>query len=135
MNSDICVLYVEDDKPSQLVMQLLLQSLGIQHINTFSDSQEFETRLAALDPQPDIFLFDIHLLPLDGFELLKIIRSNSAYDQVPVVALTASVMNEEVEKLRNAGFNGAIGKPISMTQFPDQINKLLAGESIWHIGD
>jgi two-component system, cell cycle response regulator DivK len=49
------------------------------------------------------------------------------------VALTASVMNEEIQHLRQAGFNGCLAKPIDMEQFPNQVDRILNGDSIWYI--
>jgi CheY-like chemotaxis protein len=50
-----------------------------------------------------------------------------------VVALTASVMNEEVEQLRAAGFHSCLAKPIDIDTFPDVLNRILDGESVWRI--
>ena len=82
---------------------------------------------------PDIILLDIHVAPLDGFQMLKMIREDTVYCDTKVVALTASVMNEEVERLRASGFDGAIGKPISLSAFPIVIERILKGESIWQV--
>jgi two-component system sensor histidine kinase TorS len=51
----------------------------------------------------------------------------------PIVALTASVMNEEVEQLKDAGFNGVIPKPIDMDGFPDLIEAILDGKDVWRV--
>jgi len=56
-----------------------------------------------------------------------------AYKDVPVVAMTAGVMATDVVKLKSAGFNGLIGKPIRKKLFPGQLDKILAGESIWEV--
>jgi CheY-like chemotaxis protein len=50
-----------------------------------------------------------------------------------VMALTASVMNEEINKLREAGFDGVLGKPLSFHTFPDTLRRILAGERIWTV--
>jgi CheY-like chemotaxis protein len=71
--------------------------------------------------------------PYDGFEMLQMIRQRTRFNDTPVVALTASVMNEEVQKLRQAGFNGCLAKPIDMNTFPDTLNRILLGESIWRV--
>ena len=76
---------------------------------------------------------DIQIKPHDGFDLLKMVRADPAYDAVPLIALTASVMSSEVNRLREAGFDGAIAKPIDVTTFPDLLERILRGETIWHI--
>jgi two-component system cell cycle response regulator DivK len=87
----------------------------------------------ALPKQPDVILLDIHVTPHDGFVMLNMIRRDTALKETTVIALTASVMNEEVEKLRTKGFDGAISKPLSVSLFPGLIQRVVAGEPVWHI--
>lgn len=80
-----------------------------------------------------MILLDIHVKPHDGFEMLHMVQSMNGFDTIPVVALTASVMNEEVEELRQAGFHSVIAKPVDVDAFPDLLRRILTGESIWRI--
>ena len=64
---------------------------------------------------------------------LEMLRQHNTFKNVPVVALTASVMNEEIHRLKEVGFNGVIAKPVDMDTFPDVVNRLLSGEEIWRI--
>ncbi|GAB1421666.1 response regulator [Anaerolineales bacterium] len=130
----IYILYVEDDAPSRQVLALIERiKPEFMKITFFSDSVDFENRLLNLKPQPDLILLDIHIKPYSGFEMLKIIRKHAACDATPVVALTASVMNEEIQTLRDAGFFGVIGKPINIEEFPILINRIMDGEQVWHV--
>lgn len=134
MSSYPAVLYVEDDPKSRMVMEVLLkQHLGLHNVSIFENSADFEARLDALPFQPDLVFLDIHVDPLDGFQMLALLRQRPAYQQLPIVALTASVMNEEIQQLRDAGFNGVIPKPIEISAFPDTIKLLLSGESVWRV--
>ena len=127
-------LYVEDDPASCLVMKLLMDKMiRAQSLTIFDDSTNFMERVQQLSNQPDMILLDIQLQPYDGFAMLDMLRQNSNYANVPVIALTASVMSEEIDRLRLAGFSGVIAKPLSIRQFPDMLRKLFAGESIWSI--
>ncbi len=131
---DLSFLYVEDDPLSREVMQMIMENaMGVQHLTIFEDSSHFMARLYALDPRPDLLLLDIHMQPHDGFTLLEMIRADATFSAAKVVALTASVMNEEVAKLRQSGFDGAIGKPLSVATFPDLVSRILDGETVWHI--
>ena len=76
---------------------------------------------------------DIHMDPIDGFEMLRLIQQNPDYHSIPVVALTASVMNEEVRKLRECGFDGVIAKPLDYDTFPHALTRILNGEQVWKI--
>lgn len=136
MNGYPAVLYVEDDALSREVIQTTLRfEMQLQHIAIFEDSADFVARVQALDPKPDIVLLDIHVRPLNGFEMLDALRQMDGFQQIPVAALTASVMNEEVQRLRDAGFNGVIAKPVDQDLLPEILNRLLRGEIIWRIAE
>lgn len=70
--------------------------------------------------------------PTNGFEMIHLIRQMPEYQDKPVIALTASVMSEEVEQLRAAGFNGTISKPLPMSEFPALLQRIARGESVWY---
>lgn len=129
-----CLLCVEDDSSNRLVMKLLVEkTLKVGHYAIFEDSTDFLERVRELPVRPDIILLDIHVPPFNGFQMLQMIREDPVYFDTKVVALTASVMNEEVERLRKSGFDGAIGKPITLSTFPVVIERILNGESIWQV--
>lgn len=128
------VLYVEDDALSREVMNLLLtRRMNLSHVYIWDDNSDFFNQLASLPHKPDIIFLDIHMEPLDGFAMLDILRGDPAYAKIPVVALTASVMNEEVTLLRTKGFDGALAKPIDQRNFADILRRLLNGEQVWRI--
>jgi CheY-like chemotaxis protein len=127
-------LYIENDELSREVMKTLLtRGLGYRDVTMFETSACFEQHLNGLAHKPDVIFLDIHMEPIDGFEMLKLIRRNDNYDTTSVIALTASVMNEEVRRLREAGFDGAIAKPINYDTFPAALVRILNGEQIWNI--
>ena len=129
-----CLLCVEDDSSNRLVMKLLVEkTLNVRYCEIFEDSADLLPRVRNLPVRPDIILLDIHVSPFNGFQMLKMIREDSVYFDTKVVALTASVMNEEVERLRKSGFDGAIGKPISLSIFPVVIERIMNNESIWQV--
>ncbi len=129
-----CLLCVEDDPSNRLVMKLLVEkTLNVRYYAIFEDSADFLSRVRNLPVRPDIILLDIHVSPFNGFQMLKMIREDSVYFDTKVVALTASVMNEEVERLRKSGFDGAIGKPISLSIFPVVVERIMNNESIWQV--
>lgn len=128
------VLYVEDDPQSRRLMRMLLTGrLKLPHVTIFEDSQNFLERVEALDPKPEIIFLDIHLKPLSGFEMLTVLRQLAWAKDIPIIALTASVMNEEIQQLRSSGFSGCLAKPIDLATFPDTLQRMLQGEFIWRI--
>ncbi len=128
------ILYVEDDPQSRKLMSMLLKGrMKLPNVTILEDSQDFLANVEALNPKPDVILLDIHMKPFNGFEMLTMLREIEWLDSTPVVALTASVMNEEVQKLRSIGFNGCLSKPIDLQTFPETLERILDGETIWRI--
>lgn len=128
------ILYFEDDTLSREVMEVCLKrGLGYRNVTIFADSADFETRLAELPVKPDVIFLDIHIEPIDGFAMLKTIRQHAVYGRTRVIALTASVMNEELKLLRDAGFDGVIAKPLDFDTFPATLRRVLNGEQVWHV--
>lgn len=134
MNNNPVVLYVEDDPKSRKVMEMLLKaSMKLSYVTIFDDSAGFLERVQALDPCPDVILLDIHVKPHSGFEMLDMLRQFEQFKGVPVVALTASVMNDEVAQLKSAGFDSCLSKPIDSEAFPNALRRIVNGESLWRI--
>lgn len=129
------ILYVEDDSLSRMVVDILLrEQMGLQHVVIFEDSRNFRERIDEFPFLPDIILLDIHMKPINGFQMLDILRQHPRYQNLSIVALTASVMNEEIDQLRSAGFDGVLAKPLDQAAFPGMLYRLLNGEKIWSIG-
>jgi len=127
-------LYVEDDETSRMVMEALLPYWDHDsELTVFEDSTDFMDKLETLSPEPDIIFLDIHMKPHTGFEMLEMIRNHADYQAKTVIALTASVMNEEIAELRSAGFDGAIAKPLNRQAFPNLLTQICSGETVWHV--
>ena len=126
-------LYVEDDPTSRVVIDMILKHnfVGSETL-VLADSSDFPAYLDKLPTKPDIIFLDIHVQPYGGFDMLDMIRKHPKYADCLVVALTASVMSEEVEQLEIAGFNSVIAKPINRQQFPTLLKRILNGETIWY---
>jgi CheY-like chemotaxis protein len=134
--NNLTFLYVEDDPLSREALKVVLQRvMKLEHVYIFEDSTDFLNRVRALPNIPNVVLLDIHVDPYSGFEMLDMLRSDANYQATTIIALTASVMNEEVELLKNSGFDGAIGKPINVASFPDLMKRIVVGETVWHITD
>ena len=134
MFNDHTYLYVEDDTYSRQIMQIIMEkAMEVDRLVIFDDSRNFMERVRALDAQPDIFLLDVHVQPYNGFEMLNMLHAEPEFQNARIIALTASVMNEEVEELKHGGFDGAIAKPLSVQTFPDLMKRIIAGEAVWHV--
>ena len=127
-------LYVEDDMRSRKVVELLLTKvMGYRDVTIFEDSGNFMERVRALAQVPDVIFLDVQIAPHDGYEMIKMLRSQPDYQQTTIIAMTANVMSHDVEQLQRVGFSGLIGKPILKENFSDLVDKLLNGEQVWYI--
>jgi two-component system cell cycle response regulator DivK len=68
---------------------------------------------------------DIQLPGMSGIEALKALRAAPATAAIPVVAITASVMQQDRQQIMNAGFNGFIEKPINLRNFLETVQKAM----------
>jgi len=135
MNSQKPILvYVEDDENSILVMKMVVERvMKLPTLYVLQSRADFVQQVKGLGVVPDVFLLDIQMKPYDGVELLSMLRSDPQFNQSKVIALTASVTNEEVSLLKSGGFDGAIAKPLNIEVFPDLIARIINGEQVWYI--
>ena len=127
------ILYVEDDAFSREIMSILIDDYPEYDLIMYPDSHDFESRITTLPDDLALVMLDIHVAPIDGFEMLKLLRRNEKFAETPVLALTASVMHQEIVTLRSDGFNGAIAKPIDQDMFNANITSVINGEQVWSI--
>ena len=135
MNSQQPVLvYVEDDENSILVMKMVVERvMGLPKLHVLQSRADFVQQVKELGVVPDVFLLDIQMKPYGGLELLSMLRGDPQFTESKVIALTASVTNEEVSLLKSGGFDGAIAKPLNIDVFPDLIVRIINGEHVWYI--
>ena len=128
------LVYVEDDENSIFVMKMVVERLmGLPALYVLQSRADFVQQVKRLGVVPDVFLLDIQMKPYDGVELLSMLRKDPQFKCSKVIALTASVTNEEVSLLKSGGFDGAIAKPLNIEVFPDLIARIINGEQVWYI--
>lgn len=117
------ILIVEDNAKNMKLVRDLLQHHG--HATLEAETGEAGLRLA-LQRRPDLVLMDIQLPDIDGATVLARIREDRSLDAMPVLAVSASVMPEEQQRVVRSGFDGFIAKPISIKPFLAAVNKALS---------
>jgi CheY-like chemotaxis protein len=126
--------YIEDDPLSREIMEkILLRLMKVERVLILEDSEAFLEKLKTMQPLPDVILLDIHVKPYTGFEMLAALRKDPAFANAIIIALTASVMSDEIEQLRVAGFDSTIAKPLDVRTFPELMEKVVQRQSVWHI--
>ena len=117
------ILIVEDNDKNMKLVRDVLQVKGFSTIE--AGTAEDGIRLAA-ERNPDLILMDIHLPGINGIEALKVLRADAAPAKIPVIAVTASVMQQDRKLITEAGFDGYVGKPINLKEFLDAVRDILA---------
>jgi two-component system cell cycle response regulator DivK len=112
------VLIVEDNERNLRLARDVLEFHGYRVIA--ADNGEDGVELAAAQ-RPDVILMDLALPGMDGVETLGVLKANADTAAIPVVALTASVMQSDRERVREAGFAGLIAKPIDVLTFHESV--------------
>ena len=116
------ILIVEDNPKNLKLVRDILQVTGYQTIE--AETGEEGVRMAQ-ERQPALILMDIQLPGISGIEPLQRLRADKATRAVPVIAVTASVMTQERQKVMAAGFDGWQGKPISVRELLGTVRQLL----------
>jgi two-component system cell cycle response regulator DivK len=116
------ILIAEDNPKNLKLVRDLLQHHGYATID--ADSGEKAIDLAA-SAHPDLILMDIQLPGMDGFDALRRLKADERTAGIIVCALTAFAMPDDRVRCIRAGFDGYLVKPISVSEFPDQIKRLL----------
>jgi len=116
------ILIVEDNVKNMKLVRDVLRHQGY----TTLEAETGEAGLAlALGERPDLVLMDIQLPDMDGASVLARIREDTSLDAMPVLAVSASVMPDEQQRIVRSGFDGFIAKPISIKPFLAAVNKAL----------
>ena len=119
------VLIVEDNPANMKLATFLLQSAG--HTVVAATNAEVGLTLA-LGEQPNLILMDIQLPGMDGLEATGVLKRDVATRAIPVIALTALAMKGDEERIRAAGCDGYIAKPMRYQEFLATIDAQLAVE-------
>jgi two-component system cell cycle response regulator DivK len=118
------ILIVEDNADNMTLVVLLLQSAG----HTVLSATDAEAGLTlARDELPNLILMDIQLPGMDGLEATAQLKRDEATRAIPVIALTALAMKGDEERIRAAGCDGYIAKPMGIQEFLATIAAQLAG--------
>lgn len=117
------VLIIEDNAANMTLAVFLLTSAG----HTVLSAVDAEAGITmARAEHPDLILMDIQLPGMDGLEATALLKQDEATRSIPVIALTALAMKGDEERIRAAGCDGYIAKPIRYQEFLESVKKQLA---------
>ena len=116
------ILIVEDHEKNRKLERDVLQAKGYRTIE--AETGEEGVRLAK-EHRPSLVLMDIQLPGIDGITALGQLRADAATRVIPVIAVTASVMTHDRQKIMAAGFDGYQSKPIRVKDFLQAVRAML----------
>jgi len=122
------ILLVEDNEVNQKVMNLMLARLQLRADLAATGRQAVD---AVLSKGYDVVLMDVHTPEMDGLEATREIRGKYPDGKPYIIAVTASVMADELEKCRAAGMDDYLTKPLKPDDLLNAMMRYLEGSSSW----
>ena len=116
------ILIVEDNEKNRKLVRDVLQHRGYQTVE--AETAEEGIRLAQ-ESRPALILMDIQLPGMNGIEALGRLRADPRTKKIPVIAVTASAMTHDRQKIMAAGFDGYQSKPINVKEFVAAVREML----------
>jgi CheY-like chemotaxis protein len=116
------ILVIEDNDKNRKLVRDVLTYKGYDIVE--AETGEDGVRLAR-ERRPQLVLMDIHLPGMDGIEALRRLRADETTRAIPVIAVTASAMDQDRRKIMAAGFDGYQAKPLSVKEFLAAVEAIL----------
>ena len=116
------ILIVEDNFDNLMLIRLLLEREGYQVISAFDGKAGYEL---ACQEKPDLIALDLDMPIMDGWEFLKLVKSDPDVRDIPVVVVTAHLQPGERHRVFQAGGAGYVSKPFSVQHLVNEIKKNL----------
>ena len=117
------VLIVEDEENILELLSAIFEDLGDYRILCARNGAD-ALRIARTD-NPDIIMLDIRLPKLNGYEVCKSVKSNSAMSHIKVLMISGMAQNSDRQKAQEAGADGYITKPFSPIELVEKVEELL----------
>ena len=108
-------LIVEDNQINLIIARQLLSQAGLR-VTTAATGREAVAIISTAPERFDVVLMDIQMPEMDGYEATRLIRQQWSGEELPVIAMTAYVLAEEVQKCRDVGMNDHLAKPVDVIE-------------------
>ena len=116
------ILVVDDIEENRKLMEASLKDFDLE-LTMAENGKEAIDKLKNLNV--DLILMDLRMPIMDGYEAAGIIKADDKLKQIPLIALTASVMGEALEKVSQYGFDGYLRKPVIIEELIEELSKYL----------
>ncbi|RED49056.1 ATP-binding protein [Aestuariispira insulae] len=121
--ADVRILLVEDNEQNQFVVEELMGDAGAEITIAGNGRHALDLIRDRGADAFDIVLMDLHMPVMDGFEAVRLIRRDFGPEELPVIALTAEVFQEVVDKCHHHGMNDYLAKPINPSHAIEVISR------------
>lgn len=122
------VLYVEDEPDIRVVAQIALEQVGGLEVCCCASGSEALERIAGFNPQ--LVLLDVMMPNMDGPTTLAEIRKLVAFENTPIVFITAKVQKDEIDEFIELGASDVIAKPFNPMTLADQVRAIWEAQSV-----
>jgi two-component system, chemotaxis family, response regulator Rcp1 len=126
----LSILIAEDSTPDIILFKEALRAAGIHAgLNVFADGEECASYLRTTEQAPpDLIVLDLNLPKVDGFDLIRVVRSDPRYDKVPIAILTSSAALKDKTLSLDLGANTFITKPSRLDEFVETIGSAVRAQ-------
>lgn len=119
------ILIADDRSSSRELLRLVLERAGYEVIEA-EDGKAAVAR--ARESNPELILLDLQMPEMDGYQVLAALRSEPRFRTLPILALTASAMRGDRERILDAGFTDYLAKPAGPEILRETVARLLRGD-------
>jgi len=116
------ILIVEDNPQNMRLFEMLLGAKGYALLKAIDGEEALDI---AKRERPDLIIMDIRLPRMNGLEVTKKLRENSAFRRTPIIATTAYAMRGDKERAIEAGCNAYLSKPFNIHELTGTITEML----------
>ncbi len=117
------LLIVDDNEKNIFALKAVLKTRGFTCLEATTASEGL--KILAENKGIDLVLLDMMMPDMDGYEMVKIMKSNNLIKQLPVIAVTAQAMAGDKERCISAGLDGYITKPVNIDRLLQEIDSLI----------
>ena len=116
------ILVIEDNEQNIYMITYLLEHAGYEVLQARHGREGIAL---AATKSPDLIVLDIQLPEMDGYEIARRLRTDTALSSVPIVAVTSYAMVGDKERVLDAGCTGYLEKPIDTDTFVESISSFM----------
>jgi CheY-like chemotaxis protein len=128
MNTLRKILYIDDDRIMLDLAKYVLEKEGLFKVELSSTRDDALTKAASF--MPDLILTDVYMPDIDGFSMLKILRTYPWAEDIPAILMTGDMQPQDPQKLRLLGIIDVIHKPFEPGKLAEQVKSIWKRQAI-----